>query len=502
MKRAREAFPSPAAALLVAISVALSIATAASAAAPLAAATPSTTTHGDNPGLSPRTRRRHGHNDASTPECLFLQYDRNPNLTSYEFQMQPHRGVVWDFEKAADALERLMRRLTQESAAAQPARSSSSSSRSRLLQRRWPTTPANVTLVEGSRWDTVLREHAFAVSTRRGQPLHPSRFPPHGRHLPWRRLAYLRLRSYILTLPPGTAPGGASPPGTADLSLKMKHVDPRLGPLQGLPPGFFAAGVRTLKLEADVHCDHQRVSISPLFAPVPSDLNVSRASAVAAYFPGLAQLARVDPDEQLPFCHAVWRRKATWAVVYRGLVGEVGLVAKYNTTLSDAAAGRRAKNGEVSLRIRREVAGIAGEGEKTERERLAALDEAMDALAVAAQRFRDEGWDGKTPGLDGRMGRKGRRGRKGGRPRWLGAARRADDEEEGGGEEEEEEEEDEGEVGRDVAALLRAAEAEGANMEDDNDGDDDETACERAAAAAATGEEEDDAASHLVAAAI
>jgi hypothetical protein len=234
-----------------------------------------------------------------------------------------------------------------------------------------------------------------------------------------------------------------------------------------LPPGFFREGVRA-KLEADVHCDHQRVSVSPLFAPVPADLNVSRVRGVADYFPGLAEVARLDPDEILPICHAVWRRKATWAVVYRGLVGEVGLVAKYNTTLADAVAGRRAKNGEVSLRIRREVAGIAREGE-SETERLLALDEAMDALAIATQRFRDEGWDGKTPGLDG--GR--RRSRRRRRPRRWSLAwwRRREDEEEDG----------------DVAALLRAAEAEGfveELEEEEEENDSEEATCERAVAVA------------------
>jgi hypothetical protein len=321
-------------------------------------------------------------------ECIFLDYDRNPNLTSYEFQLQPHRGMIWEFEKAAAAIEALMRQITLESRRAQ--------NDAFLGRRRWPTVPANFTFVEGSRWDTVLREHAFAVSSRRGEPLHPQRFPPSTpKHpFPWKRLAYLRLRRYIITLPPG-APG-APPPGTADLAFKMKKVEAKLGPRQGLR---FADGVRA-KLEQDIHCDHQRTSVSPLFVPVPGDLNVSRVGDVKTWFPGLSEIARVDEGEQLPFCHAVWRRKAVWAVVYRGLMGELSLMAKYNTTLGDAVAGRRAKNGEVSLRVRREVASIAREGE-TEEERLKALHEAMDALAMATQRFRDEGWDGKTPAMKG-----------------------------------------------------------------------------------------------------
>jgi len=435
----------------------------------------------------------------SSRECIFFDYDRNANLTSFEFQLQPHRGLVWDFERAASTIEALMLRLTERSRDAQAggARRVGGGGRGGprpLRGRRWPAEPANFTLVEGSRWDTVLREHAFAVSSRRGAPLHPWRGRQEDeedggeregeeegsagggdtgdtgdngdrgdsgdsgdngdrndvrnrRHpFPWRRLAYLRLRRTIVTMPPGSP--GAPPPGAADLALKMKKIDPSLGPLQ---PGawLFAPGVRA-KLEADVHCDHQRVSVSPLFSPVPGSLNVSTVGSVAAYFPGLARLAGVAPDERLPFCHAVWRRKATWAVVYRGLVGEVGLVAKYNTTLSDAAAGRRAKNGEVSLRIRREVAGGARAGGGDERA-LRNLAEALDALAGAAQLFRDEGWDGKTPGTDGKL--PPRRGRRpGGDPAAEG-----------------------------VAALLREAGAEGfvAGAGDDEREDEEEVVCER-----------------------
>lgn len=329
-------------------------------------------------------------------QCLWLDYNRNPNLTSYEFQLQPHRGFVWEFEAAAAALERVMRRLSKES------RDNQRIGRGR---RRWPTLPANFTFVEGSRWDVVVREHAFAVSSRRGRPLHPSRFPHDApdHPFPWKRLAYLRLRRYIVSLPHGVP--GAPPPGSADLALKMKKVDPALGPRQ---PGIvFKDGVRA-KLEADVHCDHQRVSVSPLYAPVPAGLNISRVGNVREWYPNLDEVARIAGDEILPFCHAVWRRKATWTVAYRGLMGELGLMAKYNTTLGDALAGRRAKNGELSLRIRRDGAAVSREGE-SEGERLEALYEAMDALAMAAQRFRDEGWDGKTPaaGVEGEHGAEG-----------------------------------------------------------------------------------------------
>ena len=85
--------------------------------------------------------------------------------------------------------------------------------------------------------------------------------------------------------------------------------------------------------------------------------------------------------------HTVHRAKIVWTVVFAGAVGEANLVIKYNTTFADAAAGRFPKNGELSLRIRREAAEQSGE---------AALRRALDAVARAAQAFRDDGWDEKT----------------------------------------------------------------------------------------------------------
>ncbi|KAF8066344.1 hypothetical protein HT031_002668 [Scenedesmus sp. PABB004] len=177
--------------------------------------------------------------------------------------------------------------------------------------------------------------------------------------------------------------------------------------------------------------------MSPLFRPVSQDLNVSRVTHVATWFPNLAAIARLDPDEPLPFMHTVragagaaeacrpagpgappaaaaaaggdarrprctaqvHRAKIVWAVVFRGVVGEANLVIKYNTTFDDAVAGVRPKNGELSLRIRREVAEATG---TTGAEGQQRLYDALAAVGAAMQAARDAGWDGKTPALPAR----------------------------------------------------------------------------------------------------
>lgn len=142
--------------------------------------------------------------------------------------------------------------------------------------------------------------------------------------------------------------------------------------------------------------NHTRDTMSPSYRPVPASLDVSTPQGVAAYYPNLADVAFLDPDERLPFMHTVHRAKVVWTVVFEGVVGEVNLVVKYNTTFADAAAGRAPKNGEVSLRIRREDAGEEAEGEGGE----GRLRRALDAVAYAAQAFRNEGWDEKTAAVD------------------------------------------------------------------------------------------------------
>jgi hypothetical protein len=153
-------------------------------------------------------------------------------------------------------------------------------------------------------------------------------------------------------------------------------------------------------------------------------------------------VAFLDEDEPLPFMHTVWRAKIVWAVVFDGVVGEANLVGalnriegapaplsspgaalpgptplprqsfalvqhipsplaswahasalaplpplhlqviKYNTSFTDAVAGRVPKNGELSLRIRREVAGPESERR---------MAKALKAVAAACQVGSDAG---------------------------------------------------------------------------------------------------------------
>jgi hypothetical protein len=58
---------------------------------------------------------------------------------------------------------------------------------------------------------------------------------------------------------------------------------------------------------------------------VSQEIDISRIATVREYFPNLAQVARLDENEELPFMHEVHRAKVVWMVVFKGVVGEVGL---------------------------------------------------------------------------------------------------------------------------------------------------------------------------------
>jgi hypothetical protein len=144
-----------------------------------------------------------------------------------------------------------------------------------------------VQLVPSSRWQSIFKETAFEVSTRHGHPLHPrDKHEKHSQPFPWKGLAYLRsvaavcvallecdagcpaasarvflrtgwqprasttllahtacchshishtrthlihrLRQYKLLTPAGAYVPTAMP-GAADVTLKMKKIDPDTG---------------------------------------------------------------------------------------------------------------------------------------------------------------------------------------------------------------------------------------------------------------------------------
>eukprot|EP00882_Tetradesmus_deserticola_P005485 GHRQ01005775.1.p1 GENE.GHRQ01005775.1~~GHRQ01005775.1.p1 ORF type:complete len:297 (+),score=94.61 GHRQ01005775.1:448-1338(+) len=252
-----------------------------------------------------------------------------------------------------------------------------------------------VQFVPDTRTMSLFKETSYMVSSRHGHPIHRDPAHPKETPFPWKKLGYLRLRQYKIQTPAG-AYVPSSMPGTADLTFKMKLVDPDTAPGEVHLQQHVGAAKLTAKVEHDIHCDHGRPSMSPLYRPVSQDIDISRLANVRDYYPNLAQVARLDEDEELPFMHVVHRAKVVWTVVFRGVVGEANLVIKYNTTFEDAVAGRMPKNGELSLRIRREVAEATGTTGKDAKRRLYS---ALDAIADAMQVFRDAGWDGKTPAL-------------------------------------------------------------------------------------------------------
>lgn len=62
-----------------------------------------------------------------------------------------------------------------------------------------------------------------------------------------------------------------------------------------------------------------------VYRPVSQDIDVSKIANVQDYYPNLAQVARLDENEALPFMHEVHRAKIVWTVVFKGVVGEVGV---------------------------------------------------------------------------------------------------------------------------------------------------------------------------------
>jgi hypothetical protein len=330
-------------------------------------------THSENPLLKwwNGLTGHHTKKTDSKPECMWLDYPRHDALKAWEIQASPRRHVIRDRDKAIHNMEHLLRKLSND-----------------------PKT--GVQFVEDSRYMAVFRETSFQVSTRHGHPLYPkTKEEKHSTPFPWKGLAYLRLRQYKV-LTPGGAHVPSAMPGMADLTLKMKKIDPDLGPAPLELPDLVGSSKLTAKLEYDGHCDHGRISMSPLYRPVNQSLNVSRIGNVKGWYPNLAEVSRIGEDQPLLFMHDVHRAKVVWTVLFNGVVGEANLVIKYNTTFQDAVAGHKPKNGEVSLRIRRDVAeatGTTGEDEKR------TLYAALDSVAGAMQAFRDHGWDDKTPAL-------------------------------------------------------------------------------------------------------
>uniref|UniRef100_A0A383VYB7 Uncharacterized protein n=1 Tax=Tetradesmus obliquus TaxID=3088 RepID=A0A383VYB7_TETOB len=265
----------------------------------------------------------------------------------------------------------------------------------KILQELSEDPSSGVQFVPHSRTMAIFKETSYMVSSRHGHPIHRDPEHPKEKPFPWKGLGYLRKRQYKILTPAG-AYVPSSMPGMADVTFKMKLVDPDTAPGELQLQQQVGAAKLTAKVEFDIHCDHGRPTMSPLYRPVSQDIDVSKIANVRDYYPNLAQVARLDENEALPFMHEVHRAKIVWTVVFKGVVGEANLVIKYNTTFEDAVAGRLPKNGELSLRIRREVAEATGtKGEDATKRLYAALDAIGDAMQV----FRDAGWDGKTPPL-------------------------------------------------------------------------------------------------------
>eukprot|EP00877_Chromochloris_zofingiensis_P006633 jgi/Chrzof1/2222/Cz11g07080.t1 len=288
---------------------------------------------------------------------MWWEYMRSVNVSSWELQLSAPLRLVNHRDDAITAVEDLMRRFSEH-----------------------PSSQFKV--MPESRWTAVFQETMFMLNSRDGQPLHPQ--PGHGgeQPFPWKGVGDIRLRSYRTMTPAHHAKKHSHQPGTADLTFKMKTIGPDVyvGDLVDMPSKAHGAKLR-VKYEHDVHCDHDHTTLSPMYHPVPGNMNISTLTHVRCYFPNLAEVMSLDEHEQLPFMHQFFLAKTVWTVRYSGVIGELDLVIKY-ANFEDAAAGVHAiDDGELSLRIRRHVAAV------DDRKVL----EGMDTLAVACQAFRDAG---------------------------------------------------------------------------------------------------------------
>jgi hypothetical protein len=77
------------------------------------------------------------------------------------------------------------------------------------------------------------------------------------------------------------------------------------------------------KMEQDVHCNHNRVTFSPIYKPVSSAINISTVEDAQMYFTNVAQLMHLDAHEPLLFIHDVRRAKLVWTLVVNGVMAEV-----------------------------------------------------------------------------------------------------------------------------------------------------------------------------------
>ncbi|PRW59880.1 hypothetical protein C2E21_1458 [Chlorella sorokiniana] len=291
--------------------------------------------------------------------CRWHDVDEEAGISSWEFQLRidPERNATlpraeWeaDVERSFEAVERRL-----------PALRLDRSSRRTMI------------------WHEVER----SITTDDGQPLDPEAAAA-GVAYPFREVGVLRLRLCLAVVAPTGVrhPKHLLRPGEADLTLKLKGVDPGAPPTwdQGLPEQVEGAQLQR-KLENDVHCDYQRASWSALYhralGLAPAVLH--RLQDVRHYFPSLPEQLRLDPAFPLPARLNHFQSKTYWNVTLDGVHGTVQLYAN-SPDRASALAGSASYPWELSLRLSRKGAG----------ERLHSI---LELIADAADELGRVGWD-------------------------------------------------------------------------------------------------------------
>ncbi|EIE23719.1 hypothetical protein COCSUDRAFT_63244 [Coccomyxa subellipsoidea C-169] len=189
--------------------------------------------------------------------------------------------------------------------------------------------------------------------------------------------------------------GLAVHPGSADLTLKLKDVDPAQAPALELNmsskvrPRMAAVCQRSkpkhahlkVKVENDVYCSYaNRANSEFKYSPVPSNTNITTLSGVSEYSPDLPRFLGVPAGFLLPVYGRRAFSKSVWDIQILGVRGVANLVMNYPRAQA-ALLGSGAQNAELSFRVKRkdiEALHISGDDQYYD-----AVDEAAPAPFVS-----------------------------------------------------------------------------------------------------------------------
>ncbi|BDA47653.1 hypothetical protein COCOBI_10-5040 [Coccomyxa sp. Obi] len=253
-------------------------------------------------------------------------------------------------------------------------------------------------LVPSNRDETLERvsaQESHAVSTAEGCSLVNN----HTQY-PWRGPAFLRLRVKLAQTDIGVEGLGVHP-GNADLTLKLKDVDPaeappldanmssKVRPLVGqvVQRSKPKHAYLKVKVENDVYCTYaNRANSEFKYSPVPSNTNITTLAGVSEYFPDLPRFLGLPADFGLPLYSRRSFSKSVWDIKIKGVKGVANLVMNY-PNVQAALLGSGAVSAELSFRLKRkDIEAVHSAGDDQ-------YYDAVDEVIKLCELLHDEHWD-------------------------------------------------------------------------------------------------------------